>query len=150
MTDARLTSSDRLEILDLYARYARSFDEADADAYAMTFTSDGLFHRPSSPLLSGRDQLRDLVKERAKQSPGIRHVTTNILLDPDSDHIVLGSAYVIVLRCGEDGLLRLFNAGIYTDEISNKEGPWRFQVRRYVTWLDPSQIDAPFGVSPTS
>ena len=108
---------------------------------------DGEFQRPGLPVLQGRDAIAAMASERIGRTPGIRHLVTNIVIDPTPGG-ASGSAYALVLRAGEDGLLRLLNAGIYRDALVRHDGRWRFRRREYQTWIDPSQIDQPLNAAP--
>ena len=53
----RLSADDRLDIMDLIARYAHTLDSGDLDGYVNNFAPDGvLFERQK-----GRQQIRDYV-----------------------------------------------------------------------------------------
>jgi SnoaL-like domain len=142
-----IPAEDLAAIHDLYARYAVYFDEGRVDEYTALFTLDGEFQRPGQPILRGHDEIADMARQRMDRSPGIRHLVTNILIDPAPDGAV-GTAYTLVLRAGEDGLLRVLNAGMYRDELVRREGRWQFRRRDYEMWIHESQLDQPLPQAP--
>jgi hypothetical protein len=56
---------DRLDLMELAARAARTFDENDAQAYADCLVEDGLYESPRIGLRAqGRDQLIEMCRGR--------------------------------------------------------------------------------------
>ena len=47
-----LTAGDRMEMIELVARYNHAIDSRDAEAWADTFTEDGRFYAPPEPRCS--------------------------------------------------------------------------------------------------
>jgi ketosteroid isomerase-like protein len=139
-----LSVEDRLDIHDLYARYAYAFDAGDGDAWAGLFTANGRFLREGEPDLVGRPVLRQFALDRNAAAPGVSHHTTSITVEGDGD-AAHGAAYVLVLRVS-DGELRLRNMGTYTDEIRRVGDQWQFARRVYRTWLSPEMVDAEFAL----
>ena len=135
-----LTVEDRLEIHELYARYAYAFDSNDGASWADVFTADGRFLRPGEPDIVGSDALEAFVGERNAMAPGVSHHTTSITLEDAGDG-ARGRAYVLVLRVHE-GALRLRNMGRYADELVAVDGRWRFRQREYTPWISPEMADA--------
>jgi hypothetical protein len=138
-----LSTEDRLEIHELYARYAHCFDAEDAEGYAAVFAPDGRFVRPGLPDLVGTQALVDFVHERHAATPGVSHHVSNLLVEETAGG-VRGRAYVLVLRvvAGEPLILR--NLGLYDDELVQVDEAWRFNTRTFTSWLEPAQLDRPF------
>lgn len=137
-----LDAADRLEILDLYARYGFAFDAAEAEEWASLFAADGRFIRPGQPDLQGPEDLAALCRGRATSTPGIRHFTANVTIAPSAGG-ARGRAYVIVLRMDDDGSVRLYTLGCYEDELVKLAQGWRFQSRTFLPWLAPELWDTP-------
>lgn len=63
---AELSTADRLEIEQLYAKYNHAIDFGDGDAWAATFTADGSFDRGrGAPPFVGTEALANLAIEFA-------------------------------------------------------------------------------------
>jgi hypothetical protein len=139
-----LSADDRLEINELYSRYAHYYDFGKAEALADLFTEDGVFYRPGLEPLVGREALVELVSERFQSAPGCSHQMTNLYLDEVEDGVVKGHAYALVLRVAEGDGLRCRNLGWYDDGLVRTDAGWRFQSRDFLSWLDPSTVDPPF------
>ena len=64
-----LTTADTLEILDLIARYNHAIDSDDGEAYADTYTDDGVFQYPRGSA-RGRRELAELAPRDHHQHAG--------------------------------------------------------------------------------
>jgi 3-phenylpropionate/cinnamic acid dioxygenase small subunit len=138
-----LTMEDRAEIHDVYARYAYTFDGADAAGWAALFTEDGRFEPPGVDPVVGREALHDFVASRSGDLPGMRHMIANVLVEADGD-VVRGRAYFLCFRLGGDDQFRIRNFGRYEDEFAREDGRWRISVRGVVGELPLPLVDAPF------
>jgi len=119
-----LTTEDRLDILDLLARYNYAIDDGDGDAWAASFTQDGVFTSPSG-IFAGREALRKFANEYQR---GGLHVTSN--------HIITGDGNDAKMRCylqlvtaprGEKPEIRF--CGRYADVLVKTGAGWRFKTR---------------------
>src|SRR5690554_3319494 len=90
-------AEDRAKIEDLQARYLFALDFRDPEAYAATFTEDGILDYGAGEI-KGRDAIRQMVEgmraseaeRRAADTSGLRpaagrHNITNIVIDIDGD-----------------------------------------------------------------
>ena len=87
---------DRAEIEDLQARYLFAFDWQDGEAYASTFTEDGILDFAGG-VVQGREAIQEEIEafgemraERnaalAPERPArIRHYVTNVIIQVDGD-----------------------------------------------------------------
>ena len=57
----QLTAQDRLDIQDLYWRYAHGQNFADAELFASAFTEDGVFRVSPTRAAVGRDEIAELI-----------------------------------------------------------------------------------------
>ena len=144
-TEDEVTSygEDRALIEDLQARYLFALDFGDAEAYAATFTEDGVLDYGPPEVISGRDALRDLVgqmpgrkqaqesEETQKLHPATgRHNISNIVIKIDGNKAV-GRAYWF--HYGNNNLQRSGNFdgyGHYEDEMVKADGEWLFSKRK--------------------
>lgn len=141
----RLLPSDRLEISDLYARYAFAFDKGLAEDWAAAFTPEGSFDIDGK-LLQGRAELVEFARFMFKP-PGMLHFVSNLLVTPTPDDGAAGRAYVQVMRVAADGSLRMVNIGEYEDVIVRHDSAWRFRARRFRSWVPAALGDVPIAQS---
>ena len=129
-----LSVADRLEILDLYARYTHAIDRHGGEAWVDCFTPDGSLEIPyRSQHTTGHDAFMAVADAYGVRSGGYtRHVTTNIALRSEGD-VVAGEAYLLMVRGGwSEALPHIEMTGRYDDEIVQHEGRWVFR-RRVLT-----------------
>ena len=132
---------DRAEIEDLQARYMFALDWQDAEAYAATFTEDGVLDWAGG-VVKGRAAIEQEVKgmrayfarHEAADAPThparLRHFITNIVIEVHGDHAV-GRAFWFEMN--DDNRQRipyLASYGNYEDEMRRVDGHWLFSRRK--------------------
>ncbi len=131
-------AADRAAIENLQARYLFALDFGDPEAYASTFTQDGILDWGAGEI-EGREAIADVVRrdgppeenaggETLRPAAG-RHNITNIVLEIDGDTAV-GRAYWF--HMGNDNPERaaqLNSFGHYEDELRKVDGEWLFSRR---------------------
>ena len=128
-----LSTEDRLDILELCARYNHAFDSADPEAFAATFTEDGVFGS-----IKGTEALRAFVPrrwERARVEDGarvIRHWNTSHVIEGDGD-TARHSCYFLLLAIKGDEPLTIDGMGTYDDVLKKVNDEWKF-VHRTPKW----------------
>jgi hypothetical protein len=82
-----LSIEDRLDILDLYARYAQAVDQGRYADWCACFTDDGYLAVPVNNIhVQGPEQLDKFARGYWKRSGGLeRHLFTNIVIEADGD-----------------------------------------------------------------
>lgn len=138
-----LSPADRLEIHELYSRYAVYFDGGDAQAWADLFSERGRFLVNGQLDVAGRDALAAFARERLAQAPGIRHFITNVVVDDTADGVT-GQAYVLVLCKVPGQPLLLRTLGEYEDVLVREGAGWCFQCRRFTPWVLPEEVGRAF------
>lgn len=129
----KLSTEDRLEILDLYARYSWTFDERRAGEWAALFVEDGAFVIVGGPRVDGRAGLEAFADKMSKRYPGIRHLVTGITVEAEGEG-ARGRAYVVAVVPDGNGGFRDLEQGSYEDRfVSGPEG-WRFHTRTFTDW----------------
>lgn len=124
-----LSLDDRLEILDLAARYSHATDHGDAEALADTFTDDGIFEGAGEPR-QGRAAHVAATQTLAASGLALRHFISNPVIEGDGDRATM-KLYVEVKNLGD--LDRPMLVGCYHDELRRVEGRWKFARRRVET-----------------
>ena len=78
--------SDKLEIHEALARYARAVDTKDWDLWKSVFTADAHVDYVSAGGIAGpRDEVADWLRESLAPFPMTQHSVTNIEVDLDGD-----------------------------------------------------------------
>jgi hypothetical protein len=133
---------DRAQIEDLQARYLFALDFRDGEAYASTFTADGVLDWGAGEM-RGREAIKKVVDDMrkrdaenaAKDTSGLRpaagrHNITNIVLKIEGNKAI-GRAYWF--HMGNNTPQRtatLDSFGHYEDEIVKVNGKWLFSKRK--------------------
>jgi ketosteroid isomerase-like protein len=125
-----LTTRDRIEIIELYARYAHATDGQDAVARADLFLDDGVFD-PSGPTLRGRAEI--LAAPRPPNAGDLRHWAGMHVVEGDGETVRVTS-YLAVLDTGASTGQRphISVTGTYYDTMKKVDGRWRFAYRNFV------------------
>lgn len=120
--------ADRLELLELYARYTHAFDHGDAAGCAALFTADGAFTPPAAAAVVGRAALERFFATATARSQGSAHLVTDIVLDAEGPYAVRGTARILAVRTDE-ATLRLLALGTYRDSFRHDGRHWLFAQR---------------------
>jgi len=128
----RLTADDRLDIMDLIARYASTLDAGDLDGYANNFAPDGVLFEQHR----GREQIRAYVamlfqNGRAGPLPNgdvaYRHFVGSPTIDGAGDRASVHS-YLLWVNMGSEPPVS--SAAEYLDDCVKLDGRWYFANRR--------------------
>lgn len=128
-----LSTQDYIDIQQLYARYNHAIDSGDAEAYAGTFTADGVFNNNS-----GREALLNFARNYAKTGTTQRHWNTNLLITPRPEG-ANGTVYLFLL----DVVAKPPAIAVtlkYEDAMVKTAQGWRFKKR--VTRADAAPAPA--------
>lgn len=121
-----LSNDDRLQIIELGARYARAVDDDDIDSWLATWAPDGeLTARFGSA--KGTADLRALeTRLQAGFSKGRRHVVVNTTVDGDRDEATATSYLIIFER---EHMPSVIATAVYYDTLRKTDGHWKYLKR---------------------
>ncbi len=122
-----LSADDRLEILELAARYNFAIDHWLPEEFADTFTDDGIFRGGSAVRAQGRAGLIAYAQQRAAQGRPLRHFTSNAIIDGDGNEARL-RLYLVAYDIS-DGIGPPYVMGTYDDRVVKVNGKWKFAQR---------------------
>lgn len=135
-------AEDRALIEDLQARYLFALDFRDPDAYAATFTEDGVLDYGAGKI-QGREAIRKMVadlragaeRQQVADTSGLRpaagrHNIANIVVEIDGNR-ARGTAYWFHMgNANPDRAAQLNSFGHYEDEMVKVNGEWLFSLRK--------------------
>ena len=129
---------DRLEILDLAARYNHAVDSGDHEGVAALFTEDGVIEATATGPIAGRPAIAHYIASRPDGWQRRRHFNNNAIIegvpgdgDGDAARLVMS---LLVLSRRDSVEPRLY--GRYEDDLRRVDGVWRFSRRRIVVDAD--------------
>ena len=121
-----LSVDDRLEILELMARYNHCADGGDGEGFADTFTDDALFEGSMSSA-RGRAELVEVI---AAGGGLWKHWLNSPIIEGDGDEATM-RVYLLRLHQdrSRDGERGIGAVGRYHDTLRRVAGRWRFARR---------------------
>jgi ketosteroid isomerase-like protein len=140
---------DRLEIMELCARYNRAAQAWDADGFVACFTPDGVFVRAHlGTRVEGVDALRAMIETGAASGlPASYHLTTDFLIAVDGDRAAQTCQILLYgfdPAKGGEGPNVIRGVGHFEDALVRTREGWRFRER--VGWITaPDQRPVPIG-----
>ncbi|WP_327115867.1 nuclear transport factor 2 family protein [Nocardia sp. NBC_01730] len=135
--DAMFTDTliaDRIEIADLFARFARLLDEGRYEDAGTIYTDDVEVYSPRSQL-RGIDKVVDYMRQAQVESERTQHINTDLLVNINGDQAVAsGNSLVYFYREGQPphqtSGLRLACTAVRTP------AGWRFrEARIMLAWM---------------
>jgi len=127
-----LTALDKLEIMELAARFEMSLDKEDVENYLATFANDGAL-QGFWGIAKGKEELRQgfyaMLDTFAR---GKRHCSSNALIQGNSDEATMESYLTVFNR--ED--LDRGGSAFVKDQVRKIDGKWYIVLRQID--VDPS------------
>jgi hypothetical protein len=119
-----LSTQDYIDIQQLYAKYNEALDSGDGEAYAATFTPDGIFNNNK-----GRDALLAFVQQWKEKMNGMsrRHWNNNLIITPTAEGAT-GSVYLLLVDISARPPV-FAAAAKYSDVLVKTPQGWRFKQR---------------------
>ena len=137
---------DRVEIVDLYARYSWALDTGDTEGYVALFTADAEATEETREggleVRRGRDEIRKLVLKfhLRPDFPGHQHQMAQFVFEPDPldrpDHWVVRS-YAWATINHPPAPPHLHWCGHIRDVIAKVDGEWKIRSKQIMGWAGP-------------
>lgn len=122
-----LTTQDKLDIMELAARYAFTIDQRMAEEWADCFTEDGEMLSGNGQRVAGRAAFLEHMRKSKAAGKQVRHWGCNHIVEGDGDTARL-RMYLMAVDIS-DGI-RPYVIGDYDDTVVRVNGKWKFKVRR--------------------
>jgi len=129
-TTTRLSVEDRLDIIELTARYSYHIDRYELEPLLELWTEDAVFdERPLGLYYAvGIDKIREFFEHDYKVSSAHVHYMTNHILEAVSETEARGTCCGLVQADLHNGAV--IHATVnYTDEYVKRDGRWLFKSR---------------------
>src|SRR5262249_30079224 len=135
----QMSLADQMDILEVIARYAYTYDGRDADGFAQLFTEDGIFEVIASGgsqpelRLESRATIHAWVVQRPQQvvqEIHDRHYQSGTLFDVLTQEYAQTRTMVLITHQGAyDPTPRLVLSGVYHDHWHKTQHGWQFTQR---------------------
>lgn len=125
-----LSAEDRLDIMDLYARYAWAMDSGDTEAFLDVFLPDATLYMARSA--TGHAELRQWHATFLKDSgfPGSQHFATQFrFVEVDGDQVKMRVYVARLYRLPGTTHSSVIWQGYYTDTVVKVDGRWYYALK---------------------
>lgn len=122
-----LSTQDKLDIMELAARYAFTIDRRMAEEWADCFTEDGLMISGNGNRVEGRAAFIEHMRKARESGKKVRHWGCNHIVEGDGDTARL-RMYLMAVDISNG--ITPYVMGEYDDTVVRVNGQWKFKVRR--------------------
>ena len=140
----QLSALDRLEIQELYSRYAWGIDLADLDMALSVFTQDASFDHLWQGKASGHDAIRENLRslwfDRQHWWYGRQHLFDHYIMQPMEEGARVRCFFQIIQFNIDYGTNFVFGIGTRDDRIVKRDGEWKFFRLHVNAWTKLDQI----------
>jgi hypothetical protein len=142
----QLSALDRVEIQEVYARYAWGIDLADLDLALSVFTQDAWFDHMWQGKVQGHEaiaaNLKSLWYDRQHWWIGRQHLMNTFIMDPreQDGEVDVRCFFQIMQHSVEYKKNFVFGIGTRKDHLTRKEGRWKFQSLSVNGWTQLDDI----------
>ncbi|MFB4278679.1 MULTISPECIES: nuclear transport factor 2 family protein [unclassified Nonomuraea] len=126
--------ADRIEIADLFTRFARLLDEQRWEEADTVFADDVAVHSPRGGELHGIDKVVSFMRQGEVEGQHTQHTTTDLLVDLDGDRAAASANSLVYYY--RDGQAPHFTGGLrMTSTVVRTPAGWRLrEVRITPAW----------------
>ncbi|WAL64140.1 nuclear transport factor 2 family protein [Amycolatopsis cynarae] len=123
--------ADRIEIADLFTRFARLLDEERWEDADTVYADDVAVHSPRGGELRGIDKVVGFMRQAEVEGQHAQHVTTDLLVDVDGDQAAASANSLVYFY--RSGQAPHFASGLrLTSTVVRTAVGWRFREMRIV------------------
>jgi 3-phenylpropionate/cinnamic acid dioxygenase small subunit len=127
LTDALI--ADRIEITDLFTRFACLLDERRWEDADTVFTDDVAVHSPRGGELRGIGEVVGFMRQGEVEGEHTQHTTTDLLVDIDGDQAAASANSLVYFY--RDGRAPHFTGGLrMTSAVVRTPAGWRIREHR--------------------
>jgi hypothetical protein len=129
-----MNADDYFAIQKLVFSYPLHLDRGELDAMAELFRHADVFMGDLPPVRSDpaavANAFRAFLRIYDDGTPRTRHMTSNLVIEPDGEGRARASSYVMVFQQTPELALQPIIGGDYFDRFEKVDGAWRFVERR--------------------
>jgi ketosteroid isomerase-like protein len=130
-----MTADDYFAIQNLIYRYCERIDRADFKGIGQLFAHAAIYVPALPEPVRGAAAVTAMYTQFTRVypqsgTPRTRHVTSNVIIEPDGEQAARAWSYVLVHQATEALPLQPIIGGRYADRFAKLDGAWRFTERR--------------------
>ncbi len=121
-----MSADEIIEINHLTNKYNQAADSGNGEAFAGTFTEDGILEMPGSDPIAGRDALTVSGNTFPQLIEGVRHWTNNQVVEINGDSAT-ARCYLLLTSAGSPP--NIMTSGSYSDKLIKTDQGWKVTKR---------------------
>ena len=130
-----MTADDYFAIQNLLYRYCDRLDRGDLDGMAKLFANADVYLPADPKPIRDPARIAALYRQYTRiypdtGTPKTRHVTTNVMIEPEGETAARAQSYVIVFQATDSLQLQPVIGGRNYDRFERVDAVWRFRERR--------------------
>ncbi|MQA84362.1 MAG: hypothetical protein GEV03_07005 [Streptosporangiales bacterium] len=134
----KLSVEDRLDIMELFAKYAWALDTGDADGVLACFAEDGYLEHLPQGRFYGED-IRKLLDQLWYDRPGWyigrQHLANHFLITRQGEDARVKAFFSIVQHHPGDRSNSVFGIGHWDNVCTKQDGTWLFKAVNVGKWM---------------
>jgi 3-phenylpropionate/cinnamic acid dioxygenase small subunit len=138
MPKAKIPVEDRLDILELIARYAWALDIGDIDGYLACFTEDAYIDHGPQGRRHGHDGIKSTIDELWYSKPdhylGRQHRMSQHIMTPDGADVRIKCFWSILQQRVTTGESFVFGLGTWDTVATKIDDDWKFKAVHVGIW----------------
>lgn len=134
----KVAVQDRLEIMELFARYAWGLNTGDADAVVACFAEDGFLEHLPQGRFHGQDIRRlldHLWYDKAGWFIGRQHLANHFIMTPEGDDIRVKAMCSMLQHNVDYRTNFVFGLASWDNLCRKQHGEWKFQEVVVCKWM---------------
>lgn len=139
-----MPAQDRVEIEELFAKYAWGIDLADEELALSTFAKDGEFDHLWQGKVKGHDAIRENLRklwyDRQHWWYGRQHIMNNFIMEPREEGARVRCFFQIMQWQADFRTNFVFGIGTRDDRLIKEDGRWKFRKLHVNAWTAPDQV----------
>lgn len=141
---SKMSVEDRLDIMELFARYAWAIDSGDIQGVLDCFAEDGCMDHLWQGKLYGHEQIRRAFEELWYDRPswwaGRQHLANHFLITREGEGARVKAFFSILQFNVEYRTNFVFGIGTWDNYCVKRNGKWVFQEETIHAWTDRSNV----------
>jgi ketosteroid isomerase-like protein len=142
-----MTADDRLDIFDLFARYAWAYDCSDSEAYSDTFAADGVLADEGQLRVQGRPAIQKTIRHffDMRGTSLWQHHYDHLRIEGNGQECTVWSYWVVLEHRKLDDYHGVGRMGHHFSRCVKIDGRWYFKERAFfqgltdgLPWKNPS------------
>ena len=133
MNATRMTADDKLDIFDLFARYAWAYDCSDAQAYAETFAPDGILADAGQLRVQGRTEIQKAIHHffDMRGTSLWQHHNDHLRIEGNGNECTVWSYWAVLEHRAVDDHHGVGRLGYYFTQCAKIDGSWYIKERTF-------------------